>query len=116
MNINTIRKFIFISVFMLFIQPTMAKDLKIIQVTDSHVSVGDAFSTRDTENSISVLRKTIEDINSVPDVDFVIFTGDNIDHSNNIDLKAFLKIANKLHVKYYMVIGNHEVFHSQKFN
>lgn len=95
---------------------TFAKDLKFIQVTDSHFSPnGINYSQRDVEQSKGVFEKTIDDINSIPDVDFVVFTGDNIDQSNDTDLKGFLKIANKLKAPYYIVIGNHEVFRSQHF-
>lgn len=96
---------------------SFAKDLKFIQITDSHFSpVAIEGSQREVEKSKGILEKTMEDINTIPDVNFVVFTGDNIDQSNDTDLKAFLKIANKLHVPYYVVIGNHEVFKSQKFD
>lgn len=117
MKFNITRNFIMVAIFALLMQKSaMAKNLKFVQITDSHVSISDMFSTRDTDNSVNVLKKTVEDINSIPNIDFVIFTGDNIDHSNETDLKAFLKITNKLNKKYYMVIGNHEVFKSQKFS
>lgn len=91
-----------------------AKELKFIQITDSHFSVsGVEYSQRDVENSKSVLEKTIKDINSVSGVDFVVFTGDNIDQADEADLKRFLTIANRLKYPYYVVIGNHEVFKSQ---
>lgn len=94
-----------------------ASELKFIQVTDSHVSIqGKDYSQREVEDAKSVLVNTIKDINSVPDVDFVVFTGDNIDTANSDDLKSFIKMANKLHAPYYMVIGNHEVFKSQNLN
>lgn len=94
-----------------------AKEIKFIQITDSHFSSGSGdYTQRDVENSKSVLEKTIKDINSIPNVDFVAFTGDNIDTANEKDLISFLKIANQLKAPYYVVIGNHEVFRSQKFD
>lgn len=96
--------------------PSYAKDLKFVQITDSHFSnLGLEFSIRDIENSKSYLQKTIMDINSIPNVDFVVFNGDNIDQPNSDELKIFLKIANQLKAPYYIVIGNHEVFKSQRF-
>lgn len=105
---------VLILISVLIAQFVYAKELKIIQVTDSHFSsTGIESSQRDVENSKSVLEKTINDINSVSKVDFVVFTGDNIDQANIIELKRFLMIANKLKYPYYVVIGNHEVFKSQ---
>lgn len=94
-----------------FGQGVLAKDLKFIQITDSHFSTlnGGGYPQK-------VLEKTIKDVNSIPNVDFVVFTGDNIDTANSDDLKRFLKIANHLNYPYYVVIGNHEVFKSQHFD
>lgn len=92
----------------------LAKEVKFIQISDSHFSNNKSEATqREVENSKSVLEKTIADINTIPDVDFVMFTGDNIDQANTDDLKTFLKMANKLKFPYCVVIGNHEVFKSQ---
>lgn len=94
-----------------------AKDLKFIQITDSHFAVaGSQYTQREVSGSKGYLENTIKDINSIKNVDFVVFTGDNIDQANDTDLKSFLAIANKLNVPYYMVIGNHEVFKSQHFD
>lgn len=95
-------------------QLALAKDIKFIQITDSHFSTtGGDYTQRDVEGSKGYLENTIKDINSISGVDFVAFTGDNIDQANDIALKSFLVIANKLNVPYYVVIGNHEVFKSQ---
>jgi predicted MPP superfamily phosphohydrolase len=107
---------IFIILFTLLILPVYSKEIKFIQITDSHVSgFGENYAQREIETSQKVLTNTIKDINSISNVDFVVFTGDNIDQANENDLKSFLKIANHLNVPYYVVIGNHEVFQSQKF-
>ncbi|MFA7659472.1 MAG: metallophosphoesterase [Candidatus Gastranaerophilaceae bacterium] len=109
--------FIFLLFAVFFTQSVFAKDIKFIQVTDSHYSsIGEEYTQKEVENSQSVLEKTIKDINSVPNVDFVVFTGDNIDTANCADLKSFLTLANKLNIPYYIVIGNHEVFKSQKLD
>lgn len=98
-------------------QSVSAKDVKFIQITDSHFSTqGGDYTQRDVEGSKGYLEKTINDINTISGVDFVAFTGDNIDQANDTDLKSFLCIANKLNVPYYVVIGNHEVFKSQNLD
>lgn len=107
----------FLMLMFLLTQNVFASELKFIQITDSHFSnVGANYTQRDVEHSESVIEKTIKDINSIPNVDFVVFTGDNIDTANSTDLKAFLHLANKLKFPYYVVIGNHEVFKSQKLD
>lgn len=103
--------FIFV---VLLAQNVFAKDIKFVQITDSHFSTnGDDYSQREVEGSKKVLTDTIKDINCLSGIDFVIFTGDNIDQANPDELKRFLAIANQLKFPYYMVIGNHEVFKSK---
>ena len=109
--------FIFVIFTILLTTKAIAKDLTFIQITDSHFSITkEEYTQREVENSKTVLEKTIQDINSIPNIDFVVFTGDNIDTANEKSLKEFLSIANKLNVSYYVVIGNHEVFKSQNLN
>lgn len=112
------KKFLYLLLFMLVLPTAVfAKDIKFVQITDSHYSSakGD-YTQRDVEHSQRNLVKAIADINTLKDVDFVVFTGDNIDQANPVDLKSFLGLANKLKVPYYVVIGNHEVFKSQDFD
>ncbi len=103
--------------FILMLTPSVcAKELKFVQITDSHFcAAGADYANLGKETSVKILERTIEDVNNVPNLDFVVFTGDNIDKSNTNDLKEFLLIANRLKVPYYVVIGNHEVFKSQNF-
>lgn len=109
--------FVFFLTVLLLTQNVLARELKFVQITDSHfASIKAEYTQREVENSKTVLEKTIKDINGIPDIDFVIFTGDNIDRANDTDLKAFLAIANKLRYPYYVVIGNHEVFKSQNLD
>jgi len=104
--------FLFVAIF--FPLKVCAKELKFVQITDSHfTTTTQDYSERDVEGAQKALEASIADINTIPKVDFVVFTGDNIDKANLKDLKAFIKIANRLNVPYYMVIGNHEVFKSQ---
>lgn len=98
-------------------QGVFAKTVKFVQITDSHFSANaQEYNKRDVEHSKTYLDQAIEDINTISGLDFVIFTGDNIDTANEADLIKFLGIANSLNVPYYVVIGNHEVFQSQHFD
>lgn len=109
--------YIFSAVLFLLSQVGITKEIKFVQITDSHfASVKGDYSQEEVESAQGTLSNAVKDINSLQGVDFVIFTGDNIDKSNAEDLKGFLKVANKLKFPYYMVIGNHEVFKSQKFD
>lgn len=82
-----------------------AGEIKFVQVTDTHISNKSTYSQ-------DVLKAAIEDINSQPNISFVVFTGDNIDSSKIENLDIFMKITKKLNVPYYIVIGNHDVFKS----
>jgi len=117
-NVNVIRAICLLFLFLVLTpQETFSKELKFVQITDSHFSSGVAKSAqREVSHTQLQLEKTIADINGLKDVDFVAFTGDNIDTANADDLKKFLIVANELNVPYYVVIGNHEVFKSQNFD
>ena len=71
---------LFITMIFIFLQSVQAKDITFIQATDTH------FSKNSPE-----LEKFINDVNLFENIDFVMFTGDNINTSNETDLKAFLK-------------------------
>lgn len=77
-------------IFSLIIQISVsAKEIRFVQVTDTHYSSDNDFSKR-------VLEATINDINNLNDVSFVVFTGDNIDKPNPEYLRDFIRKANKL--------------------
>ena len=82
-----------------------AGEIKFVQVADPHMIVKNQYS-------VDVLKSTVDDINKLNGISFVVFTGDNIDSSNIENHEAFLKIINKLKVPYYVIIGNHDVFKS----
>ena len=97
---------IFVLLFIQLNSYALDSAIKFIQVTDVHFQAGNEFC-------VNTLTNTVTDINKQKGISFVIFTGDNIDRANAKDLIAFIKIANKLHRPYYLVLGNHDVFKSQ---
>lgn len=109
-------RLLFLTYILVMTQGVYAKEIKFVQITDSHFSsaVGEKAEVSPSSPQ-GIFEKAIDDVNTVPNLDFVVFTGDNIDQSNETDLKEFLLIANRLKVPYYVVIGNHEVFKSQNF-
>lgn len=80
-----------------------ANVVKFAQVTDSHFISKDEYRT-------DVLKETVKNINKQKGIEFVVFTGDNLDSPHAEYLPNFIKIINKLNVPYYLVIGNHDVF------
>ncbi len=86
-----------------------AKTIKFVQVSDVHYATGNEHIAE----SMDIL---VNDVNGIKDLDFVIFTGDNIDSPNVKSLHEFLKKANKINVPHYFVIGNHDVSTNSKLD
>lgn len=79
-----------------------ADDMRFIQVTDT-------FFTKSNPQTVKTLENLVEKINSTKNVEFVVFTGNNIAKPNPNDLKEFLKITKSLKKPYYLVLGNKDV-------
>ena len=62
-------------------------------------------TTKNPANFIGLVNK----INAEKNVEFVVFTGNNIASPNKNELQNFLKNANKLKVPYYVVLGQKDV-------
>lgn len=98
-------KKIFLALFTLLILQTTAQAdmIKFVQIADAHYKTQDEYSG-------DILKNAIKNINNENDIAFVIFTGDNIDSPKPEYVGPFVKIINKLHAPYYLVIGNHDVY------
>ena len=83
----------------------LADNIKFAQVTDVHLSANSQYS-------INTLKSAIDDINSQPEISFVVFTGDNIANPKEENLKIFAKEVKNLKVPYYVAVGNHDVYKS----
>ena len=94
---------------------TQAKELKFAQISDVHLSISENKERKFTENE-EQLRKAIKQINKDRKIDFVLFTGDNINKATKKNMARFLRTANKLNKPYYVVIGNHDVFRYNRFD
>ena len=92
-----------ISVFTLSL-PACCQDIRFVQITDLHY--------RNDSTSQERLDAIIKDINEIKNLDFVVFTGDNIDKAEPETLVKLLKHAQKINVPYYFVLGNHDLFKS----
>lgn len=95
----------FLSILLLTFQTATAKDIKFAQVTDVFFK----------ESSLP-LQKVIQDINKTPDIDFVVFTGNNIGRASVENLKNFLDDVKHLNKPYYIVLGNKDVSKSHNLD
>ena len=97
-NIQKFFSLLFVS--LLFCTTALAKDLRFVQITDVRYS---------KQNNSETLKKVVADVNKQKDVDFVVFTGDNIDRPDIQNLKDFISVAKKLNKPYYVLIGDKDV-------
>lgn len=68
-------------------------------LTDTHIS---------GKSSLEDLKKTVDDINSRDDIEFVILAGDITEFGADWELEAAHQVINTLNVPYYIVPGNHD--------
>lgn len=100
-------KRIFAYIVFLFLVTTLtasAAGVSIAQITDVHIGDDEVPNS----DPLECLNSAIMSINSRKDIDFVVFTGDNIDKSTPANLKIFCKTARKLNKPYYIIMGNHD--------
>ena len=83
--------------------------LKFAQISDVHFYTGeDNTSFKLRAESEKLLDDAIEQVNEIPNINFVMFTGDQIDKPFEKELKAFLPHAQKLSSPWYITFGNHD--------
>lgn len=86
-----------------------ASSLKFAQISDVHFFTGETNTTfKLTAESSKLLDDAIEQINTTPNISFVMFTGDQIDKAFEKELSAFLPHAEKLKMPWYFAFGNHD--------
>ena len=89
----------------LSIQVSYAKDLRIVQVTDVNIKNED----------VSLIKKTVADINTLKDVDMVVFTGDNMSEISYENFYDYLMELKKLKTRYYIISGEKDLFYHGGF-
>ncbi len=87
-------------VYLFLCTTVFAKDLRFIQITDVRYSQA---------NNSEILKQVIKDVNKQKDVDFVVFTGDNIQKPDKQELNNFISAAKKLNKPFYVLIGDKDV-------
>ncbi|MFC3200106.1 glycoside hydrolase family 9 protein [Parapedobacter deserti] len=78
---------------------THAQPIQFAHVTDTHV--GGATGADD-------LRRTVADINSNPELDFVILSGDVTEFGSDEELTLAKQILDSLRLPWYVIPGNHD--------
>lgn len=89
----------FIALFLLTTITAFSADMRIIQVESALYN----------SNNSKVFNNLIEKINKEKDVEFVIFSGNNISKPNQKELESFLASAKKLKKPYYVILGQKDV-------
>ena len=84
------------------VKSAISADMSFVQVD------GIRFSP-ETEAQTENLKSIVDKINKEHDIDFVVFTGNNISKPDAEYLKSFFKIAKKLDKPFYVALGNKDV-------
>ncbi len=93
------KKVLFFIAGFLFAILLQAQTLRFAHVTDTHV--GGSTGKED-------LQRTVEDLNSLSNIDFVLFTGDITEFGSDKELQEAKKIISQLNKPWYVVPGNHD--------
>lgn len=82
--------------------------LKVVQVSDAHISDKQNTSYKLLSSSKVLLEDAISQINNIPGVDFVMFTGDMVDEPLKESYIDFFKIVSKLNYPSLVAFGHHD--------
>lgn len=83
--------------------------LKFAQLSDTHFYTGtDNTTYKMIGRSGELLDDAIEQLNEIPNLNFVMFTGDLIDKPFEKELSAFLPHTEKINAPWYFSFGNHD--------
>ena len=96
-------------VMILLTNTASAKSIKFIQIAD-------AMYGRGNNEAQGILDKAIADINKMNDIDFVVFSGDNITVGKKELLTAFIEDAKNLNKPFYIVTGDRDLNKSKKLD
>lgn len=95
-----IKNFWIFITFLVFSSTVFADDMRFVQISDARFSA---------DNEVNILSEAIKDINKQKNVEFVVFTGDNLSKPAKKDLEEFLKETKQLKCPFYVVLGEHDV-------
>lgn len=84
----------------LSVSSAFAADMRFVQISDVRF---------DFNGNPDLFREVIKDVNKQKGVEFVVFTGDNINKPTKEDLQGFIAEAKKLNAPFYIVLGDKDV-------
>ncbi len=87
--------------FLLYIASAQTKPFRFAFVTDTHIGSPNGNAEED-------LRRTVADINSMKDIDFVIINGDVTELGKEAELALTKHLLDSLRIRYYILPGNHD--------
>lgn len=93
------RSYSFICILICAFNFLQAQTFKFAHVTDTHV--GGATGEED-------LRRTVKDLNTLKDIDFVILSGDITEFGSDQELRLAKQILDSLTLPWYVIPGNHD--------
>ncbi len=88
---------------------SFAKDVKFVFLSDAAINV-------QNPKTISDFKKTIKEINSYNDLDFVVIGGNNISKATKYNLKQFCSLIKKINKKTYVLLGSSDVAAANEMN
>ena len=94
--------FLLLITFFSFATIAQIKPFRFAFLSDTHIGSPDGKAEED-------LRRTVNDINSRNDIDFIVITGDITELGTDEELPRAKKLFDSLKVKYYIIPGNHDV-------
>src|ERR1051326_1231585 len=77
------------------------KPFRFAFISDTHIGSPDGKAEED-------LRRTVNDINSMNDISFVVLTGDITELGTNDEIKSAKRILDSFRVKWYIIPGRSE--------
>ena len=96
------RSLVIISIFLIpYFALAQHKPFRFAFISDTHIGSPNGSAEED-------LRRTVRDINAMKDVAFVVLTGDITELGTNEELKLAKQILDSLHIKWYIIPGNHD--------
>ena len=82
------------------VQAQATGSFRFAQLTDIHLSPNNPKPAED-------LKRSVEQINTTPGIDFVLVTGDLTEEGDRATMLLVKSILDQLKVKYYVILGNH---------
>ena len=89
------------------ISSAVADDIRFVQISDVRF---------DAHQNQNLLHKAVLEINKQKGIDFVVFTGDNINKPTEENLEGFLSEVKKLNPPFYIVLGDKDINKSKEMS